>query len=255
MSKGRLSLIEQKRRLNLLLEFVFIFRYVTRKQMLKFVDKVIKLSYPRWLVDYSSKKAYLNSYYDPGLKTKIYYLSSKGKKLIWEREALIDTYSFDKRSVTSPALGRHYSIVNSFFALYELLDIRDLRNWIPQWVIRLRENKREKLPDALLVTSSGAKIALVVETDYRRVSSWKELFAKYIYDVDKLLKYHAVLIVIPHKHYFDRIIQKTFELYPRSGNRAFIFTSPALLQEGQGFYKDKVIDLREAVRLVKIQIE
>ena len=45
-----------------------------------FIQVAMNLSFTRWLIDYSFKKGFINAYYEPLFKTKIYYLTHKGRE-------------------------------------------------------------------------------------------------------------------------------------------------------------------------------
>jgi len=253
MGKGRLTLIEQKRRLNLLLEFVFLFRYATREQMLKFSEKIIKLSNPRWLVDYASKKLYLNSYRNPSLKPRIYYLSGKGKALLYEQEAIAKWYRFDKRQFSQKTFNHQNAVIKAFLLLIKHLDIIDIGNYQSEWLIRHGKDKRKKLPDAILYTRRGARIAVIAIIGYKDTSFWENLFIGYSHDIEELSKYHAALIITRNKNYHEGAIASLHKVYDELRDKFFIFTYPAILEKGQCFYNNTVIDLREAASLLKGQ--
>ncbi len=81
MGKGRITKEEQIYRIRMLLRFIFIFRYATREELFKFGQDRLKLSYPRWLIDYSVKQGFIATYREPALSLKVYYLTQRGKGL------------------------------------------------------------------------------------------------------------------------------------------------------------------------------
>ena len=70
---------EQIRRIKLLTGFVFNFRYATLRQLHTFIQLIMNQSYSRRLIAYCLKYGYLKVYCEPVFKTKIYYLTQKGK--------------------------------------------------------------------------------------------------------------------------------------------------------------------------------
>jgi len=81
MKKGRLTQKEHERRLKLLLEFIFIFRYATGYEIAEFSRIVIGITYSRWLVYYACKRGLMRSYYEPHSRVKVYCLTTIGKGL------------------------------------------------------------------------------------------------------------------------------------------------------------------------------
>ncbi|MFA5200543.1 MAG: hypothetical protein WC442_06575, partial [Candidatus Omnitrophota bacterium] len=79
MAKGRITKKEQEYRIRELLRFIFIFRFATREQLYEFSQKMLGLSYPRWLVDYSIERGFITVYYEPNLRIKVYYLTKRGQ--------------------------------------------------------------------------------------------------------------------------------------------------------------------------------
>ena len=59
--KGRITEVENKRRLKLLLNFVFIFRYATKRQLETFVKTVLKITSSQRTIEYSINEEYSQS--------------------------------------------------------------------------------------------------------------------------------------------------------------------------------------------------
>ena len=142
MKKGRLTQKEHERRLKLLLEFIFIFRYATVYGISEFSRIVIGITYARWLIYYASKRGLIRSYFEPLYRIKIYYLTAIGKGLIYEQEALIEHYNFEKKHTGVNAFQRHRLIVNAYLNIAGRIEL-NLRNWESDWILRIGKKKRE----------------------------------------------------------------------------------------------------------------
>jgi len=81
MGRGRITKEEQAYRIRMLLRFIFIFRYATREQLISFAQERLKLSYQRWLIEYSLKQGFISAYHEPHLNLKVYHLTKRGKGL------------------------------------------------------------------------------------------------------------------------------------------------------------------------------
>lgn len=248
MQTGRIIQQEQIRRLKLLLQFVFNFRYATRTQLVKFTEIVIKLSYPRGLIDYSRKQGYFKAYYNSKFKTKLYYLAQKAKELLSPEEIFIKHYRFDKRRSGPNAFDYHNFLAESYFLLQKNIEIKE---WACEWGIRIGKKKREKLPDGLMILPDGKKIALELKAQYKKLSVWESLVARYRNDIEVIPKYHFVLIIASNRSYYDSIKERLFNITPEFCAKAFILTDLAMLEQGKCYYKGEVRLIKETVGLWK----
>ncbi len=248
MKKGRLIQEEQNQRNKLLLGFIFNFRYATLRQLHTFIQLIMNLSYSRRLIAYCLKYGYLNAYYEPSLKTKIYYLTQKAKDLLYSDEALIEHYHFEKSYAGLNTFVHHNILVEVYFLLKSHLNIRE---WLCEWVLRIGKKKKEKIPDALFILPDGTKIALEVETRYKKLAVLKNLVAMYRYDIEKISRYHAVLIVASSRLNFEGLKVRLLHLAPELCNRRFILTDIGMLEQGMCFYQDKLTHLEEAFGLLR----
>lgn len=244
MKKGRLTKQEQTRRLKLLLEFIFIFRYATRYQLFEFSRQVIGLTYPRWLVDYARKIGLIRAYYASIFKVKIYYLTKKGKDFIYEEEALIKHYRFEKRHAGANSFPKHNLLVDMYLKLNKHIEVK-LMNWGSEWILRIGKKKREKLPDGLFVLPCGAKIAVELEVEHEKIAFLKNLVYRCRYDVEKSSRYNAVLIVISCQGCYERLKKKLFIIAPDFYQKALIFADLNMLEQGLCFYKDEIKPIKE----------
>jgi hypothetical protein len=244
MQKGRLTKEVQLYRFRLLLKFIFIFRYATRKQLDTFSKLVIGLKYPQWLVEYSIKQGLIAEYKEPEFRSKIYHLTKKGKKLIKNEEPCVSHYHFEKRHAGMNTFGHHNLLVESFFLLQKHLQIKQ---WVCEWVLRINKHKRDKIPDGLLILQGGVKIALEAETSYKTKEAWKTVVTLYRYDIEKAFRYDAVLVVAEDTPNYESIKSKLYNVDPGFCARSFILTEVSMLKQGICFYQAKTMNLTEAI--------
>ena len=249
MKKGRLAIAEHSRRLKLLLEFIFIFRYATRKQIHIFIQGVMKILSSQWLIEHTVRQGYLKAYKDPALKTKIYYLTKRGKKAIYDDEPLIDHYRFEKRHAGMNAFMQQNMLVEAYFWLSHPLGL-ELKNWLCEWCLRINRKRREKVSDGLFVLPDGKQIALEIETSYKNLAALKRMVDFYHYDIDKVSRYHGVLIVTDSRNYYEGIKARLSLIAPEFCGRAFLLADLEMLRSGRCFYQGKVCDIKEAVSLL-----
>jgi len=247
-NKGRITTEEQARRFNLLLKFIFTFRYATRKQLDAFSKLIIGLKHPQWLVDYSIKQGLITSYQEPVSRSKIYHLTRKGKKLIKNEEPKVSHYHFEKRHAGMNTFGHHNLLIESFFLLQKQLEIKE---WICEWVLRINKHKKDKIPDGLLILSNGTNLALEVETSYKTKEAWKTVVTLYRYDIENISRYDAVLIIAQDSANYEGIKTKLYSIDPEFCNRSFILTEVSMLQQGMCFYQQGVRPITEALNLLK----
>ncbi|MBU1808716.1 MAG: hypothetical protein KJ661_04055 [Candidatus Omnitrophica bacterium] len=251
MGKGRITKIEQVYRIRMLLRFIFIFRYATREELFKFGQDRLKLSYPRWLIDYSVKQGFIATYHEPAISLKVYYLTQRGKECISKYEPFSSYYRFDNKNTGLNTLEHQKAVIESYFSIYRQLEIKD---WIPEWVIRKDRKTRDKIPDNVIVASSGIKIALEVETWYKKKSAWEVVVYKYSreisYNIPEHSRYDVVLIVASSSYNYDGIKERLFYIKPEFSKRAFILADVLSLDIGTCFYQDEYMSLKEALRLV-----
>lgn len=248
MKKGRLTKEEQARRFRLISRFIFTFRYATRKQLDAFSKFIIGLKYPQWLIEYSIKQGLITGYKEPEFKSKIYHLSRRGKLLLKDEEPKIGHYHFEKRHAGMNTFLHHNLLVESFFLLQKQLEIEE---WICEWVLRLSRHKKDKIPDGLITLSNGARVAIEAETSYKTKSAWKTVVALYRYDIKKISRYDAVLVVASGALNYEGIKAKLYNIDQEFCTRNFILTEVSMLKQGLCFYQAKAMALTEAVKLIK----
>ena len=252
MGQGRITKEEQTYRIGMLLRFIFIFRYATREQLISFAQERLKLSYQRWLIEHSFKQGFINTYHEQGLNLKVYHLTQKGKRFISSYETFGPYYRFDHRHTGLNTFEHQKAVVESYFLLYKLLDIKQ---WIPEWVLKADGRPREKIPDGVIVLPGKTEIALEVETWYKDRGTWGVVVAKYdreiSYTMPEYSRYHAVLIIAYSEFNYDGIKKRLFHFDPEFCKKAFMLTDLFLLMRGECFYQDEVRQIKEAIDLAK----
>lgn len=247
MHSGRITKQEKEQRLRQILGFVFNFRYATREQLLMFGRLVLKLSSPRWLIDDAVRRGYLVKYNEPSFGIKIYYLGQAGKRLLLKYDFLVEYYHFEQRHAGPATFVHHNMVAETYFLLMKSLLIKE---WSCEWVLRLNKSKRDKIPDGLIVLADGLKIALEVETSSKILSAWKTVVKLYEYDVDRISRYHGILVVACSKTNLEMIKSKLDILDEEFCSRAFILSELDMLKQGTCFYHDEIMPLEEALKSI-----
>ena len=247
MNRGRLTLEEHKRRLKLLLEFIFLFRYATRKQLDLFVRIAMNINYPQWLIAHSVRQGYLHVYSEPLVRIKIYHLTQKGKDFLYPTEPFIEHYHFERRHAGINTFLHHNAMVEVYFQFFRHFEIKE---WVCEWVLRIGKRKREKIPDAVISLSDGKKLALEVETSYKTLDVLKNFVIRYRYYIDKASEYHGVLLVAHSKNHYEGIKVKLSKIAPEFCNRAFLLADLEMLRSGMCLYKENLCRIEEAIRLL-----
>jgi len=248
MRRGRLTREEQTKRFRQLARFIFTFRYATRPQLDAFARVCLGINYPQWLVEFTIEQGFITEYRQPEFKSKIYHLTRKGKAFIKPEEPNIDRYHFEKRHAGVNTFIHHNLIVESFFLLQKRLEIK---KWICEWVLRINTHKRDKIPDGLIVLQDDTKIALEAETSYKTRGEFKVVVTLYRYDLEKALKYDAVLVIAQDAHNYESIKQKLYDINHDFCSRSFIITEVNMLKQDLCFYQDNLMAFKEAFRLLK----
>ena len=247
MKKGRLILEERDRRIRQLLRFIYTFRYVTRKQLDMFIRLNTNLVSSQWSIEHTVKQGFINAYYEPSFNAKIYYLTKKGKEFIRLNEAHIEHYHFEKRHAGINTFDHHNMLVDAYFFLKSHLDIK---SWICEWSLRIGKDRKDKIPDGLVILPSGLRIALEAETSYKTLEAWKTVVELYSYDIEDAAIYQGVLIIAATRIDYDGIKTKLFSLDPDFCSKRFILSDLGMLELGMCFYQDKSIHLEEAFKLL-----
>jgi hypothetical protein len=254
MKKGRVTKEEQTYRIGMLLRFIFIFRYATREQLFRFAESRLNLSYPRWLVDYSVKQGFIATYHEPILRFQVYYLTQRGKGFLCTYEAFSNYYRFNNRHTGFNTFEHQKAVIESYFLLYRQLDIKE---WIPEWVIKKNLNVKDKIPDGVMVLPSGIKIALEVETWYKQRGEWMCVVYNYKREMSGIIsepRYNAVLIIAYSNSNYEGIKNRLFYIKPEFSNIAFMLTDLTLLPRGECFYQNEVRQIKETIDLLKQHI-
>lgn len=247
MTKGRITKEEQARRIKLLAGFLFTFRYATRTQLETFIQLVVNISHAHWLIDSSLKEGFIRVFYEPLLKTKIYYLDYKGKQLV-SREAMAEHYHFEKSYAGINTFAHHNALVEVFFLLKSHLDIQQ---WICEWALRVGKERREKIPDGLLILPDGTKAALEVETRYKKLDVLRYFVKRYHYDITRISRYDCVLVVSSTRFNYEGLKTRLYNIAPELCSSRFFLTDLGMLEQGMCFYQGKLTHLEDAFGLLR----
>ena len=248
MKGGRLFKQEQERRFKVLASFIFNFRYATLAQIHTFSQLVMNLSSSRNLIRNSVNYGYIDSCFAHSVKTKIYYLTEKGKTLIFREEPLVGYYFFRKTYAGPNTFVHHNMVVQTYFLLKSHLKIKE---WISEEVGRMRKKKREKVPDAVILLHDGLKIALEVESRDKNLSALKNVVYGYQYDIEKISRYDACLVVASDEGHYKSLERKFLKINSDFFNKKIILTDITKLEHGIGYYRGEPKHLEDALALLK----
>lgn len=250
MRKGRLTREEQVLRIKQLLEFVFIFRYATRPQLNLFAQTIMKIHYPQRLIEYTLKHGYLDRYYEPKFKTKIYFLTEKAKDRLFGDKPLIKHYGFEKTNIGENNFIEHSLLVDTYFRLNSYTEV-NLKGWSCKWFLRrINEQTRGMIPSASFIIADSKKIAVEVVIQHKDIVSLRRMVTFYQHEVGDNLSYHAVLVVVDCTNQYEYLRRALFPIDPSFCSKAFILTELGMLEQGICFYQDKLRVTEEAFRLV-----
>ena len=253
MKKGRLTQKEHERRIKLLLEFIFIFRYATGYEIAEFSHRVIGITYSRWLVYYASMRGLIRSYYDPSYRVKIYYLTTIGKGLIYQQEALIEHYNFDKKHTGNCAFQKHCVLVNAYLNISSHVEL-NIMNWQSEWMLRIKKKRCESVPASNFLVRPCTKVALELILERRSRDFIKErILQRYSYLIEKVQEYHALLIVTPYSASSKGVKKVLSFESPEFCRKYVIFSDQETLKAGQCIYKDEIRGLSDAFGLVRAE--
>ena len=250
--RGRLTLLDQGKRFKTLCRFIYVFKYVTRKELDTFVNEIIGLKYPQWLIEYSVKRGLVKTYLDTTFKTKIYYLSNRGLDILYSTERLAEYYHFDQYHAPLTTYTHHKLLVDSYIFLKKELSIKE---WVSEWGMRVGRKRFEKVPDGLLKFENGLNIALEAETSYKRLTEWKTFIYRYQYDILKINRYHGVLLIASNGDTFEAMIIRVVGINPTFCNKYFIFTSPLLIKLRKCIYNNEMKDIQDVLNLLRQELD
>jgi len=250
--KGRLKKVDQEYRFIILCKFIYTFKYVTRKELDRFVNVIMGIKYPQWLIEYSVARGLVKTYSDTTFRTKIYYLSNNGVGIIGGTERLADYYRFEKDRTGLNTYVHHILLVETHISLKRELTIKE---WVSEWGMRVGKRRFEKVPDGLLRFDNGLKIALEAETSYKKLSVWYWFIKRYQYDILKVDRYNGVLLIASDEKALDAIMIRVVGINPIFCNKYFIFTVPGLIQLGKCVYNNETRNISDILNLLKQELD
>jgi len=212
-----------------------------------FVQVVRNLSFTRWLIDYSFSEGFISAYYDHLFKTKIYYLTYKGKEMICD-QTMVEHYYFEKSYAGLNTFIHHNNMIEAFMILKSHLNIKD---WVCEWDLRRGKRAGEKIPDGLITLAEGINMALEVETRYKTLGILKTFIKRYRYDIEKIYRYHCLLVVASSRFNYDGLRMRLYNIAPEFCSEFVILADLGMLELGMCYYQGKLIHLEEAIKLLK----
>ena len=115
----------------------------------------------------------------------------------------------------------------------------------------MRKKRREKIPDALILLEDGVKIALEAESWDKRLAVLKNMVSWYRYDIEKISKYDACLVVASDECHCEGLKRKFLKINPDFFNKRIILTNITKLEHGIGYYQGESRHLEDALALLK----
>ena len=142
------------------------------------------------------------------------------------------------------------AVVETYFWLNRYLEIKE---WVSEWVLMVDKRNRKKIPDGELVIPGNIRLALEVETRYKRPLVLRGVIYRYRYDIEKIFRYEAVLFVVVSDSYLKGFMNRLSRIAPEFCASAFIFCSLKMLEQGECFYQGRSRSIKEAVSLLKLE--
>jgi len=192
---------------------------------------------------------YINAYYEPLFKKKIYYLTFKGKEMIGD-QAMVEHYYFEKSYAGLNTFIHHNNLIATFMLLKTHLNIKE---WTCEWDLRRGKETGEKIPDGLITLASGLNIALEVETRYKSLEVLKTFIHLYRYDIERIARYHCVMVVASSRFNYESLKSRLYDIDPEFCLSSLILTDLGMLELGMCYSQRKIIYLDEAIKTLKTE--
>ena len=141
-------------------------------------------------------------------------------------------------------------MVNVYLMCSRYLDAR-LTDWKTKWLIDFGKYRLNILPDSVFALSCGIKISVTIELHYKRIEYFKKMLGIYRYDIEKIYRYHAVLIVASPARYCESLKRRLTRISPYFCPGSIIFANPEMLKQGLCFYNNEAMELNDAVELIR----
>ena len=127
----------------------------------------------------------------------------------------------------------------------------DIKEWVCEWDLRSGKRAGEKIPDGLITLAEGINVALEVETRYKTLGILKTFIKRYRYDIEKISRYHCLLVVASSRFNYDGLRMRLYNIAPEFCSKFLILADLGMLELGMCYYQSKLIHLEEAVKLLK----
>jgi hypothetical protein len=161
---------------------------------------------------------------------------------------MVEHYHFEKSHAGLNTFIHHNNLIEAFLLLKSHLNIKE---WVCEWDLRKGKRSNEKIPDGLIRLTDGMNVALEVETRYKKLGILRNFVKKYRYDIEKISRYHCVLVVASSRFNYDGLRRRLYNLSPEFCSKAFILADLGMIEMGMCFYQGKLIHLEEAIGLLK----
>ena len=246
---GWITQEQRVRRINLILSFIFLFRFVTARDLSLLCSTILGINMRR-IAEYLLKNGFIGSFeiYDP-VRTTGYYLLKEGLARLPKSLLEYDYYFFPARYKSS--MFWHGEGVIRAFLIFQKTAPKGY--WMSEWMVRqdkvkivgkkamggrLRWRKKGvlggRLPDGMFVVGKKARIAIEYEKTLKNTNNWERMIRDLEYglkerekidlvtkDIVKGRNFEAVLFVFNEQQTFITYLKK-FDKYSRTGKEEML---------------------------------
>jgi len=242
---GLITQAQRERRINLILSFIFLFRFVTKRDLRLLGSSLLRVKYMRRTMDYILKNKLIKGFNikAPGITTGYYLLENGLAKL---PKSLLEYKYYFEPARYKPYIFPHLAGILEVFLIVQKTAVKGY--WISEWMIRQDKIKavgkkaltgnlgwrrkgllRGRLPDGLFVIDKKARIAIEYELSLKNNYGWQVMIRDLEYGlrerekIDLVTKeivtgrdFEAVLFVFNEDQIFSNYL-KRFDKYSKIG--------------------------------------
>jgi len=246
---GWITQEQRERKINLILSFIFLFRFVTARDLSLLGSTILGINMRR-TTEYLLRNGLIGSFevYDP-VRTTGYYLFKEGLARL-PKSLLEYEYSFFPARYKSSMFWHGEGVIKVFLMVQKMAP---KGYWMSEWMVRqdkvkivgqkamggkLRWRKKGvlegRLPDGMFVVGKKARIAIEYEKTLKNANNWKRMIRDLEYglkerekidlvtkDIVRGRNFEAVLFVFNEQQTFIRYLGK-FDKYSRISNEEML---------------------------------
>ena len=247
---GLITQEQRERRINLILSFIFLFRFVTKRDLRLFGSALLGIKYMRRTMQYILKNKLIKGFNikAPVITTGYYLLESGLAKL---PKSLLEYKYYFIPARYKPYIFPHLAGILEVFLIVQKIAVKGY--WISEWMIRQDKIKatgkkglagnlgwrrkgllRGRLPDGMFVLGKKARITVEYELTLKNNYDWESMIRNLEYGlrerekIDLVTKdivtgrdFEAVLFVFNEDQTFTSYLRK-FDKYARNGKEEML---------------------------------